>query len=151
MLELARTDDRTSINRIAGQCHMLHVMWRPDIFAVEEDLFPEPFFQDCIKERRLYAAKLHGVVVGYALIQQKRAEGFGLAERNVLILEQFAVEETCRSQGIGSVMMEDVLALARAFGCTDIQLGVQPENNAALALYRKFGFSVRKLDLQRKI
>ncbi len=151
MLELARPEDREAINRIDRQCHVMHVAWRPDIYKMDEDLFPEDLFLECIREKQLYAAKLHGVVVGVILIRFRHFGGPGNVERDVLMLDHFVVEESCRGQGIGSMMMEDVLALARAFGCTDIQLSVQPQNDAGLALYRKFGFTIRNINMQRKV
>ena len=48
-------------------------------------------------------------------------------------------------------MMEEVRALARAFGCTDLQLGVYPQNDAAVSFYQKCGFMIRSIDMQRKV
>ncbi len=151
MLELARPGDREAVNRINQQVHAIHVAWRPDIYEMADDLYPEPFFLEDIQERRIYVAKISGVVVGYVTVQLRDFKGPGIVSRKVLMLEEFAVEETCRNQGIDSEMMRDVEALARAFGCTDIQLSVQPQNDAAIALYRRFGFTIRNINMQRKI
>jgi ribosomal protein S18 acetylase RimI-like enzyme len=48
-------------------------------------------------------------------------------------------------------MMEEVRALAKAFGYTDLQLGVYPQNDAAVAFYQKCGFTIRSIDMQRKV
>ena len=150
MLELATPEDREAFNRIDEQCHALHVAWRPDIYRTEE-LNPEELFQEAIRERRYYVAKLHGVVVGIVTIHIHAFSGPGIVTRRTMLVDHFAVEESCRGQGIGSAMLEDVYALARAFGCTDIQLSVLPQNEAAIALYQKFGFGIRNITMQRKL
>ena len=48
-------------------------------------------------------------------------------------------------------MMEDVRALARAFGCRDLQLGVYPQNDSAVAFYQKCGFTIRSIDMMMKV
>ncbi len=149
MLELARSEDREAVERIDAQCHALHVAWRPDMYKTEE-LNPEGHYLEGIRERRYYVAKIHGVIVGIVKIRIHSFSGPGVAERRTLLIDHFAVEESCRNQGIGSLMMEDVFALAKAFGCTDMQLNVFPQNEEAIAFYQKFGFMIRSITMQRK-
>jgi len=47
-------------------------------------------------------------------------------------------------------MMEEVRILAKAFGCTDMQLGVYPQNDAAVSFYQKCGFMIQNINMQRK-
>ena len=72
-------------------------------------------------------------------------------KRKVILLDEICVEETAQGQGIGKAMMEDVHALAKAFRCTDLQLGVYPQNDAAVAFYQKCGFTIRSIDMQKKV
>ena len=41
MLELARDTDRPAVNAMARQVHAMHVAWRPDIYEMVEELYPE--------------------------------------------------------------------------------------------------------------
>lgn len=150
MLELAAPADWEAFERIDAQCHAIHVSWRPDIYKAEE-LNPRSDYLEAIRERRIYVAKLHGVVVGIVKIHIHSFSGPGLVERRTFLIDHFAVEESCRRQGIGSMMMEDAFALARAFDCTDMQLNVYPQNEAAIAFYQKFGFQIRSISMQRGI
>lgn len=151
MLELARPEDRQTINTICMQCHNLHVQWRPDIYKMDEELYDEAWYMEGLKEKQVYVAKLHGVIVGYIRYRIRDIDNPGSVKRKLFLLDEFAVEESCRGQGIGSMMLEDVHALAKAFGCTDMQLSVYPQNDAALALYRKFGFTIRNINMHRKV
>ena len=151
MLELATPKDRSEINRLARQVHEMHVQWRPDLYQMPEELFPEELFSALVKNRELYAAKLDSTVVGFALLQIKLSEGPGRVTRKVMLIDQVCVEETLRNHGIGTRMMEEIRVLARAFGCTDMQLGVYPQNDAAVSFYQKCGFMIRSIDMQRKV
>ena len=55
------------------------------------------------------------------------------------------------AHGIGTQMMEEIRVLAKAFGCTDLQLGVYPQNDAAVSFYQKCGFAIKSIDMQRKV
>ena len=151
MLELATTKDRSDINRLARQVHEMHVQWRPDLYQMPEELYPEELFTELVKQRELYVAKKDGAVIGFVLIRMRVSEGIGKITRKIMCIDQVCVDEPLRNRGIGSQMMEEVRILARAFGCTDLQLGVYPQNDAAVSFYQKCGFMIRSIDMQRKI
>lgn len=151
MLELATAADRSGINSLARQVHEMHVAWRPDIFRMPEELYPAERFADCVRNRELYAAKLNGIVVGYVLLKIKLYDTPGHMPRRVMVVDELCVEKTLRGHGIGTQIMEEVHALAKAFRCTDLQLGVYPQNDDAVGFYQKCGFTIRSIDMQRKV
>ena len=151
MLELATPIDRPAVNDLARQVHELHVSWRPDIFRMPDELYPEARFLDCIRQRQLYVAKLNGIVVGFVLLKIREYDYLGQVRRTVMVIDEICVEKALRGHGIGTRLMEEVHALARAFGCTDLQLGVYPQNDDAVGFYQKCGFTIRSIDMQKKI
>ena len=151
MIELATAKDRAEVNRLARQIHQLHVDWRPDIYQMPEELFSEEQFQELIGTRKMYVGKLNGIVVGYAILKIREYNWPAVVYRRVMVLDQLCVEETLRGHGLGTAMMEDIRALAKAFGCTDMQLGVYPQNDAAVSFYQKCGFMIRSINMQRKV
>lgn len=151
MLELAAEADREAVNAMARQVHAMHVSWRPDLFEMSEELYSEERFQKAVKERQLYVARVDGIPVGYVLLVIRNYDGPGLVKRTVLLVDELCVEEAFRGRGIGKAMMEDVRSLAKALGCTDLQLGVFPQNDGAVAFYQKCGFAVRSIDMQKKV
>ena len=151
MLELATAADRSAVNELALQSHMLHVQWRPDIYSTVEEYFTEEEFAQLIRERKVYAAKLENTVVGFTLLTQHRFEGSGIVPRKVMSVDEFVVHETCRGHGIGKAMMEDIHALARAFRCSDLQLKVYPQNDDAVGFYQKCGFQIQNIGMQKKV
>jgi len=151
MLQLARPEDREAVNAIAKQIHDMHVSWRPDIYESLEEQYPEERFQEAVAQRRLYVAKLAGEVAGFVSLQKCTYDWPGVVSRSVMIIDEFGVHEFCRGHGIGKAMMEDIHALARAYGCTDLQLRVYPQNDDAVGFYQHCGFMIQNIGMQKKV
>lgn len=56
-----------------------------------------------------------------------------------LFINEVGTRESHQQQGIATALMQTVLAAGRARGCQGIWLGTEPDNTAALRLYRKLG------------
>lgn len=151
MLELARSEDREVIDALAKQVHAMHVSWRPDLYEMVETMYTPERFRDAVSKRQLYAAKIDGIVVGYVLVKIRDCDWPGVVRRKVMLIDELCVAEACRGQGIGKQMMAEVRALAKAFRCTDLQLGVYPQNDDAVGFYQKCGFTIRSIEMQRKV
>ena len=151
MLQLARQEDRLAVETLAHQVHALHVAWRPELYEMVDSLYSPARFDDSVRNRQLYVAKIGGDVVGYVRITTQNYDYPGLVKRKVMILEEIGVREDCRSTGIGTQIMDDVKALAKAFGCRDLQLGVYPQNDEAVAFYQKNGLTIRNIEMQMKL
>ena len=151
MLQLASPADRACVARLAQQVHAFHVQWRPDLYESVPELYSEGRFLDAIRSRSLYIARIQDTVIGYCLLTIRTVSGPGVVTRKVMRVEEFCVEEALRGQGFGKDMMEDVHALAAAFRCTDLQLGVYPQNDDAVGFFQRCGFTIRSIEMQRPV
>ena len=93
MLELATAADREAVNTIAKQIHDMHVSWRPDIYKPVEEHYTPSRFDESIRSRQLYVAKLAGEVVGFAALNQCTYDWPGVVKRKVIIVDEFGVHE----------------------------------------------------------
>ena len=59
------------------------------------------------------------------------------------LVEDVFVEQGARGTGAGRALMDLASERARERGCTRMELDASEENEAALALYRSFGFTER--------
>ncbi len=150
MIELARAADRADVNRLARQVHGLHVEWRSDLYQMPEELFPEELLNELVKKRELYVAKLDGIVAGFCRLKMKQTSGIGIVPRKIMFIDQLCVDEALQNHGIGTQIVAEIRVLARAFGCTDLQLGVYPQNDAAVSFWQKCGFMIQSITMQRK-
>ena len=151
MLQLATKADHASVNEIARQVHALHVEWRPDLYCMVEELYPQERFDEVVARRQLYVAKIEGNVVGYALLITRDSSHNGMIPRRIMEIREFAVHEAATDHGIGSEMMADIRALAKAFRCTNLKLSVYPQNDGAIRFYERNGFMIRSIDMQANI
>lgn len=151
MLQLATLSDREAVNALARQVHAMHVQWRPDLYEMVEELYPEERYAQAVKARELFVARIGGVVVGYAAVKIRDFDWPGMVKRKVMLLDEVCVEQSFRNQGIGQEMMAEIRILARAFGCTDLQLNVNAYNDPAVGFYQKCGFMIQNISMQRKV
>lgn len=151
MLELAREADWEEINRIGAQVAALHTAWRPDLFRMADISYPKEVLDELIREKSIFVAKLNGTVVGYVAFWIWETNGPCSIPRKVLSINDFCVDESARGHGIGTQMMTELRILAKTFGCSDLQLTVYPQNDAAVAFYQKCGFMIKSIDMQRKV
>ena len=151
MLQLATTADRAAINELAQQVHAMHISWRPDLFCAAEELYPQERFDQHLKNRELYVAKIEGNVVGYALLVIRDFNHNGMYFRRIMNISEFCVHEAARGHGIGTEMMADIRVLAKAFRCTDLILSVYPQNDDAIRFYEANGFMIQNIAMQQKL
>ena len=151
MLELARESEWEAVKRLSVQIHDLHAAWRPDIYYHAEEPYPKEKFLADIQQRLVYVAKLRGTGVGYVVLALLQKGGPGTHKKKLVRLDSICVDEAARGHGIGRAMVADVFALARAFGCKEVMLGVHPENDKAVGFYQKCGFRIRTINMDAKV
>ena len=78
-----------------------------------------------------FLAEVDGEIVGMLGVTSSH-HGFG--EIGMMVAKEW------RGRGVGSALMEAAIAWAREEGLHKLSLDVFPHNEAAIALYRKFGF-----------
>lgn len=151
MLELARESDWEAVKLLSVQVHDLHAAWRPDLYTHCDAPLPYDAFLEAVRERMLYVAKVKGLSVGYVKLSVSSADAPGTVARRAMRLDAICVDQAVRGQGIGRKMVDDVRALAKAFGCRELVLGVHPENDTAVAFYQKCGFLIRTIHMDMKV
>ncbi len=96
---------------------------------------------------QLFVARVEEVCVGYALVCERVREenAFRYASRS-LVVDQMAVPNRFRGQGIGTLLMNRIRAEAARRGVHRVELSVYSDNDAARRFYEAQGF-VRLQDL----
>ena len=151
MLQLAREADWEAVKALSVQVHDLHAAWRPDLYFHCDEPYPKEKFLEDIRNRLVYTAKINEIVVGYVIVSILQKGGPGIVEYKSMRLDVICVDEHTRRQGIGKAMIADLQALANAFGCKELILGVHPENDSAISFYQKCGFYIRTINMDMKL
>ncbi len=111
----------------------------PEVLRIERASFVVPWSQQMFEgELRLpqsqtFVAKTKDRIVGFIC--------FWTLPMEIQILD-VAVDPSWRKRGVAARLFEEVLVLAEEKKIQEITLETRPSNNAALALYRKFGFEI---------
>ncbi|WP_323763560.1 GNAT family N-acetyltransferase [Marinovum sp.] len=77
------------------------------------------------------AGDLVSFASGTVLLHPDKRPGF--------FVNEVGTRESHRRRGLGRAVTEALFAHVRAIGCAGIWLGTEPDNTAALALYRSLG------------
>lgn len=151
MLQLARREDHFVIESLSQHLHCLRVSWRPDLYKYVEQLYTTECFDELVSKKQLYVAKIGNNVVGYVRILFHHQDVPGTVNRKIAVLEEIVVCADYRNMGLGTQMMDDVKALAKAFGCNAMHLGVYPQNDEAVAFFQKNGLTIRSIEMQMSL
>lgn len=126
----------------AGELHVDVVGMRRrhlrGVLRIEGAVYPRPwslglFLSELgLRQSRIYlVAKVGGTVVGYAGLMLVAGDGH---------VTTIAVDPVWHRRGIGSRLLVALSRAGIAAGCTGLTLEVRVSNEAAQAMYRRFGY-----------
>ncbi len=112
-----------------------------DVLAIEDASFINPW------TRQMYESDLANRGVSHIVVARTRAgEALGFCSFWIVLdelhLNNLAVLPGHRRAGVGSRLIEHVLAAARRLGANKATLEVRRSNDAAIRLYARWGFLV---------
>jgi ribosomal protein S18 acetylase RimI-like enzyme len=116
---------------LAVDARAFRPFWRFDDTSLDEALRATP-------ARRFRIAALDGGVVGYAVSGRAARQGY---------LQRLAVDPDHQGRGIGTHLVVDALTWMRRRGALRAVVNTQPDNDAAIALYRRLGFRLQPVGL----
>ena len=137
IIENARPEDAAAILEylkiIGGETDNLNMGAEGIPITVEAE---ETFLRSMIDspEGVMYAAKLDGTIVGIANVNRKKRRMSHRASIGV------SVRRCAWHRGVGTALMEKLIAFARNNGIEQLELEVRSDNERAIRLYEKFGF-----------
>jgi len=107
------------------------------IMAIEQDTYRYPWtrgiFRDCLQVG--YSCWVYESEAG---IEAYGVMSLGAGEAHILTLVVYAFS---RGKGLGKIMLDHLLQLARARKVHSVLLEVRPSNKVAIQLYHKLGFN----------
>lgn len=152
MLRKATLNDIEETAKISLQLHDLHVKAKPESYRV----MPAEFFRDKLlwyvreKDTEILVNDEDGINA-FAAVKIMDVEPEDKFPRRLCYIDCFAVEESCRRQGVGKRLMEYIGEFARENDCTSLQLGVAAFNENAREFYRAMGFTERTVIMEQKL
>ena len=147
--------DFDAVNKIFRQIHKLHVEHRPDIYRnVENPAEANGYIaEEVLNEENLIllGADIDGKIVGICFIVIRTPRNDALVPRVCAYIDDIAVDENCRRQGIGTALYNEAVKRAKERGAEVIQLQVSEFNKAAVDFYKSLGMTVWEYKMEQKI
>lgn len=115
-----------------------------DNIQIWDEVYPCEFFYDDIENNRLYILEENNEIVSaFALCNSNSGEDYVKWENEhekALYIDRFGVNVNYLRKGIGSIMLNEAISLARDKGAKYLRLFVVDINKPAINLYMKSGF-----------
>ncbi|RRJ29167.1 ribosomal protein S18-alanine N-acetyltransferase [Halocatena pleomorpha] len=113
------------------------------VFRIEKASFPQPWpfraFERFLDAPGFLVAERGGTIVGYVVADSVPNRGRAIGH-----VKDFAVHPDHRGVGVGTSLLQRTLAELAMRGIHTVKLEVRETNDAAIRLYRQFGFTHRR-------
>ncbi len=151
LIRYAKKEDYDDVEKIAEQVQKMHVEWRPDIYTFEKKVFSAEMFEQIIDNKMLIVATDDEKIVGFLMYVINKVNFDNYVERTLYRVDAVAVDEECRGKGIGHKLFDYLKGIAKENNMDAIELQVNAENKAAKAMYEKYGFSDKSINMELKL
>ena len=130
-------DVKMETDRITGAVRPANENDIAAIAEIERKCFSEPWsenaFRSCLNESAdLFVLEAEGAICGFAVFDRTLG--------NEAELHNIAVAPEMRGKGLSRLLMDAIIASAHQNNVERIMLEVRASNEAAIALYTKYGF-----------
>jgi len=117
------------------------------VCAIEKDSFPTAWSRSLFQQELDLAFSRHFIVSDVKAEGGKEIVGYIIfwVIHDETQLQKIAVKKNARQQGIGSLLIQEMIRICRLEGVNKGSLEVRSSNQAAIELYKKFGFVVEGL------
>ena len=142
------SSDYDSVELIMKQVQQLHIDWRPDIYKPADPVYSREYFEKLVSEKRLLVAEQKGTVAGLLSFMYRHVESDKQVTRDVLFVDDLAVSEEHRGQGIGTQLLQFMKDKVKREHLDGLELQVNARNTAARKMYEKFGFTEKSVNME---
>ena len=146
----AKHGDSERIMELLRQVNLVHHLGRPDVFKLGTKYTPDELSQIINDESRpILVAEDGGEVLGYCFcVYQQHKDSNLLTDIKTLYIDDLCVDESARGKGVGRVLYDAAVSLAKEKGCYNVTLNVWSCNESALRFYEKLGLVPQKIGME---
>ena len=150
-IRFAQAKDVTGILSLLKQVGQLHHQVRPDIFRDRAQKYGASQVLSMLDSPKtpIFVAVVEEKVVGYGFCQVTTYENDPVfTDRTEVYIDDLCVDESCRGQGIGKKIYEEIIRYARMRRADRVTLNVWCGNENAEKFYASLGFVPQKMGLE---
>ena len=150
-IRFARPEDVTGILYLLKQVGHVHHVGRPDIFRSNAQKYGASQVLAMLDSSKtpIFVAAEEDKVLGYGFcILKDHKDDPVIADHLELYIDDLCVDETCRGQGIGKAIYQDILRYAKMRKCYNVTLNVWSCNEGAMKFYESLGLKPQKVGME---
>ena len=150
-IRFAQPQDVTGILSLLKQVGHVHHVGRPDIFRSNAQKYGASQVLAMLDSSKtpIFVAVEDGNVLGYGFcILKDHKDDPVIADHLELYIDDLCVDETCRGQGIGKIIYENILRYAKMRKCYNVTLNVWSCNESAMKFYESLGLKPQKVGME---
>ena len=152
IIRKAGIDDFEQIHRIVMQVHNLHLKNRRDIYKDVNPLTIDEFKEDITSDNKLYlVAESNENVVGICFSTIKIiTDNRILNDKKIVYIENICVDVNERKKGIGKMLYNETIKIAKNIKANSIELMVWKFNEEAINFYKNLGMEIKNIRFEKK-
>ena len=154
MVRFAEEKDLDRVNELRKQVNDIHVEGRPDVFKAGFGTELRDFARVIMngENSNIVVAERNGVICGMACVDyvNKLETPYGKARRFYHV-QEIAVDEAFRRQGVAGELFEFMKADAERRSLSKIELDVWVFNESAIEFYEAVGFKETRIWMEYKL
>lgn len=147
-IRYAEPNDYSQVEIIMQQVQDMHVNWRPDIYKRGDVVLPPEVFNKAVQNTEFIVAETDNKIVGLLFFMIRHIESSNQVTRDVLFIDSMAVAEGYRGQGVGHSLFEFAKQIRQQRNLDGIELQVNAKNLDAKAMYEKYGFTEKSINME---
>lgn len=154
MVRFATEKDIEKVNDLRRQVNEIHVLGRPDIFKAGFGRELQDFVYMLLNDENkdILVVERAGGICGMACVDYVcRPESPYMIARNFYHVQEIAVDEAFRRQGVARELFEFMKEDARRRGLDKIELDVWAFNESAIEFYGAMGFRETRRWMEYKL
>ena len=150
-----KLEDFDDVNNLFMQLHNSEMEQRPDLFRkIEKPTTSRAWdFEASLTDNSkiMIGTEVDGKIVGFVIIQIRKAEYKIQTPRTFAYFENIVVDENYRRNGIGTALYQEGVKRAKEQKATSMELKVWNFNTGAISFYQSLGMSVQSLTMEKAI
>lgn len=153
-IHFAKAEDVSGILALLKQVGRVHHQGRPDLFRSGAQKYGASQVLAMLNNPKnpIFVASEGNKVVGYGFCQVKKYENDPvIADHTEIYIDDLCVDESCRGQGIGKAIYQEILRYAGMRKASSVTLNVWCCNEGAMGFYEKLGLKPQKIGMEMQL
>lgn len=146
-------DDYDAVRALVAEVHALHHAARSDVYAADAHFSCE-YYAALLADENAFpvAAYDDAALIGFASAFIKPPNpNPAMRPHRIAYIDDICVHSGCRDRGIGTLLYNETVRLAKERGADTLMLTVWAFNENAIRFYKRLGMTERNINMEMRL